>query len=321
VPHAGRGRRGEHVAGAADVDRGHLPLVVERVADEGEVDERARAARREVAGEGRVADVHLVELEPLVAHRRRSQVEPDHPVGRIRPEQPACDARPDVPRAPGDRVRRHRRLRRESPVGCRRQPFPAARPVPWTWGKVRFFSALIAGQSGIYPRLMVAGTIAQAIEEFISLNQRFAACGLEGDEHQRWRGLVSALDTAAVRHAARAARSGTTRRHARAPLSLGVRFLTPPLAGTAQTLDLSCGGCALEIDMELRRGAEVELTLGLPAELGSLHVDGWVCWSTPARRPGRWRAGITFVGLTARERDLLASCVLGDVAPRLGAHG
>ncbi|HEY3354339.1 MAG TPA: PilZ domain-containing protein [Polyangia bacterium] len=167
---------------------------------------------------------------------------------------------------------------------------------------------------------MAPGSIAQAIEEFISLNQRFAVCGLQDDERQRWSLLAHALDHAALQQLAGRHDGPATRQHARASLCLRVHFVTPPVPGEAQTLDLSCGGCALETGTELARGTEVELTLGLPDQLGTLHLDGWVCWSTPARRPGRWRAGITFAGLTARERDLLASCVLADVAPRLTGH-
>jgi hypothetical protein len=164
---------------------------------------------------------------------------------------------------------------------------------------------------------MATGSISHAIEEFLSLNQRFTICGLEDEEHRRWALLAHALDGAAVRTAARGRDLTVTRKHARAPLCLHVRFLLPEHLGTAHTLDVSCAGCALEVDRELHRGAEVELALRLPNQLGSLDVSGWVCWVAPARRPSSWRVGISFAGLTARERDLLASCVLAEVAPRL----
>ena len=160
--------------------------------------------------------------------------------------------------------------------------------------------------------------IAGAIEEFIGLNERFLIKELSGDELQRWGGLASKLEATAVSLDLRSPTGGTRRQHARAPLRCNVSFWRPPTSGTAETLDLSCGGCALEAPCKLAKGDEVEMEIGLPAKRGALRASGRVCWATPARQAGRWRAGVTFVGLSPDERDLVAACVLSELAPQLG---
>jgi len=160
--------------------------------------------------------------------------------------------------------------------------------------------------------------IAGSIEEFIGLNGRFLEDELAGQERQRWGGLASKLEASAVALDLRAPTGGTRRQHARAPLRCSVAFRRPPTVGTAETLDLSCGGCALEAPCRFASGDEVEMDIGLPAKRGALHTCGRVCWTTPARAVGRWRAGVTFVGLSPDQRDLVAACVLAELAPRLG---
>ena len=160
--------------------------------------------------------------------------------------------------------------------------------------------------------------IAGAIEEFIGLNGRFLDDELAGHERQRWGGLASKLEATAVSLDLRAPTGGTRRQHARAPLRCNVEFLVPPAVGAAETLDLSCGGCAVEAPCRLAAGDAVEIAIGLPARRGALHTSGRVCWATPARKVGRWRAGVSFLGLSSDERDLIAACVLAALAPRLG---
>jgi hypothetical protein len=159
--------------------------------------------------------------------------------------------------------------------------------------------------------------IAGTIEEFISLNGRFLRDDLAGHERNRWDGLAWTLDATAVSVDAREHGGQTRRQHARAPVRCTVEFRRPPTTGTAETLDLSCGGCALESPCQLHQGDEVELDIGLPGRSEPLRTRGRVCWATPARGAGRWRAGICFLGLAPAERDLLAACVLARLAPHL----
>jgi len=160
--------------------------------------------------------------------------------------------------------------------------------------------------------------IAGAVEEFIGLNGRFLEDELAGHERQRWDGLAWKLEATAVTVDAQANGGRTRRQHARAPLRCNVEFWRPPGTGTAETLDLSCGGCALEASCKLARGDEIEIEIGLPAKRGALHACGRVCWATPARAAGRWRAGVSFVGLSSDQRDVIAACVLAELAPQLG---
>ncbi|MBI5479320.1 MAG: PilZ domain-containing protein [Deltaproteobacteria bacterium] len=161
--------------------------------------------------------------------------------------------------------------------------------------------------------------IAGAVAEFIGLNDRFLGDELAGHERDRWGGLALKLDATAVSLDARTNGGRTRRRHARAPLRCHVDFLRPPAVGGAETLDLSCGGCAVEAPCRLGAGDEIEIAIRLPARREALRASGRVCWATPARAAGRWRAGVTFLGLSPDERDLVAACVLGELAPRLGA--
>jgi len=160
--------------------------------------------------------------------------------------------------------------------------------------------------------------IAGAIAEFIGLNDRFLDDGLGGSERQRWGGLASKLEASAVSLDLSGPTGGTRRQHARAPMRCQIAFRRPPAVGTAETLDLSCGGCALEAPCRLASGDEVEMEIGLPARRGALRTCGRVCWAIPARAAGRWRAGVSFVGLSPDQRDLVAACVLAELAPRLG---
>jgi hypothetical protein len=162
-------------------------------------------------------------------------------------------------------------------------------------------------------------SITEAVEEFLSLNDRFIACGLQDQEHERWSLLANTIDTVALRSTAPGPDGITTRNHARARIHLNADFLAPN-GVEARTLDLSPGGCAVEVSRDIRPGSDVALTIGLPAELGPIHLDGWVCWTLAGTQPGRYRIGICFAGLTARERDLLTSCVLGELAPQLAVQ-
>jgi hypothetical protein len=162
----------------------------------------------------------------------------------------------------------------------------------------------------------MAASITQAVEEFLVLNQRYEACGLDDDTHVLWSSLARRLEGALVTHQCRGFESSPRRQHARAPLRLSVRFTVPAAAGVAETLDLCSGGCSLQLWHELERGSEVEVVITLPQQLGTLTLAGWVSWCTPARTPGHWRAGLTFAAPTQRERDLLAASVLGATLPR-----
>jgi hypothetical protein len=162
----------------------------------------------------------------------------------------------------------------------------------------------------------MAASITQAVEEFLVLNQRYAACGLDDDTHVLWSSLAKRLEGALVTHQCRGFEQAPRRHHARAPLRLTVRFSVPGDVGTAETLDLSSGGCSLQVGRELERGSEVEIVVTLPQQLGTLMLSGWVSWCAPARAPGQWRSGLTFAAPTQRERDLLAATVLGATLPR-----
>ena len=162
----------------------------------------------------------------------------------------------------------------------------------------------------------MAASITQAVEEFLVLNQRYSACGLDEDTHVLWSSLARRLEGALVTHQARGFERGPRRQHARAPLRLSARFTVPADGGQAETLDLSSGGCSLQVERELERGSEVEIVMTLPHQLGALTLSGWVSWCAPARASGKWRAGLTFAAPTQRERDLLAASVLGATLPR-----
>jgi hypothetical protein len=162
----------------------------------------------------------------------------------------------------------------------------------------------------------MAASITQAVEEFLVLNQRYAACGLDEDTHVLWSSLARRLEGALVTHQCRGFEQAPRRQHARAPLHLDVRFTVPADAGQGQTLDLSCGGCSLQAARELERGSEVEIVVTLPHQLGALTLAGWVSWCTPTRTRGQWRVGLTFAAPTQRERDLLSASVLGATLPR-----
>jgi hypothetical protein len=162
----------------------------------------------------------------------------------------------------------------------------------------------------------MAASITQAVEEFLVLNQRYSACGLDEDTHVLWSSLARRLEGALVTHQSRGFEQGPRRQHARAPLRLGARFTVPADGGQAETLDLSSGGCSLQAGRELERGSEVEIVITLPHQLGALTLAGWVSWCAPARAGSTWRAGLTFAAPTQRERDLLAASVLGATLPR-----
>ena len=162
----------------------------------------------------------------------------------------------------------------------------------------------------------MGASITQAVEEFLVLNQRYAACGLDEDTHVLWSSLAKRLEGALVTHQSRGHELGPRRQHARAPLQLGVRFTMPADAGDGQTRDLSSGGCSLLVAREFEVGSEVEIAITLPHQLGTLTLSGWVSWCTPMRIGNRWRVGLTFAALTQRERDLLAASVLGATLPK-----
>ena len=157
----------------------------------------------------------------------------------------------------------------------------------------------------------MATTMAQVIREFVALNQRYAHGDLPSCLHQRWDDLGQVVDRVLALHLSGRCQP---RRNTRAPLRLPVQFLSGGVVGDGETVDVSCGGCAVEAPCELRPGAEIELTVQLPERLGPLHPAGWVCWSAPSDRQG-WRAGVAFAPLGDWERELLTSAVLGVVAP------
>jgi hypothetical protein len=162
----------------------------------------------------------------------------------------------------------------------------------------------------------MATTMQDVIREFVALNERYVAGALPAAALERWGDLVEVVDGELAR--CDAARDGLDcrRLYTRAPLRLPVRFSAASAIGMGETLDLSCAGCAVEARSPLPPGAEIQLSVRLPWGLGTLRPFGQVRWTAPTTTQGVWQAGVSFEPLARWEREVLASCVLGAVAPR-----
>jgi hypothetical protein len=166
----------------------------------------------------------------------------------------------------------------------------------------------------------MATTIVEVIREFVALNERYVAGALPSTALERWGDLIEVVDGELARFEARRDRRDARRTCTRAPLRLPVRFFAVDAVGMGQTVDLSCGGCAVEARCPLPPGAEIQLSVRLPGELGTLRPAGRIRWTTPAATPGAWQAGVAFMPLSEWEREALASCVLGAVTERYVAR-
>jgi len=167
----------------------------------------------------------------------------------------------------------------------------------------------------------MATPMVEVIREFVALNERYVTGALPSAALERWGDLVEMLDGEIARHDARRDGLDSRRLYTRAPLRLPVHFFSADAIGMGQTTDLSCAGCSVEARCPIPPGAEVQLSVRLPAGLGTLRPVGQVRWTAPAaRRPGVWHAGVAFEPLARWEREALASCVLGAVAERYVAR-
>jgi hypothetical protein len=165
----------------------------------------------------------------------------------------------------------------------------------------------------------MATTMGELLREFVLLNYHHAVGTLPAAKQQRWGDLAEVIDGELARFEARAQGLVLRRRATRARLHLPVRFLSAAVLGAGETVDLSCCGCALNTSAALRAGDEIELTVHLPGRFGSLHPTGRVCWSVPGATFPGYQAGVAFAAVDELEREALASCVLGKVAPFFAA--
>ena len=158
-------------------------------------------------------------------------------------------------------------------------------------------------------------TTVDVIREFVALNECYVAGALPATALERWGDIIEAVDGELARY--NAVRDGIDcrRLYTRAPLRLPVRFSAASIIGMGETIDLSCAGCALEARCPLPPHAEIQLSIRLPWGLGTLRPVGQIRWTAPTGRPGTWQAGVAFEPLARWEREALASCVLGVVAP------
>jgi hypothetical protein len=161
----------------------------------------------------------------------------------------------------------------------------------------------------------MATTMQDVIREFVALNERYVSGALPVTALERWGDLVEVVDGELARCGAERDGVECRRLYTRAPLRLPVRFVAGSAVGMGETVDLACAGCAVEARCPLPVDAEIQLAIRLPWGLGTLRPAGQVRWTTPTRRPGTWQAGVAFEPLARWEREALASCVLGVIAP------
>jgi hypothetical protein len=145
------------------------------------------------------------------------------------------------------------------------------------------------------------------------------AGALPAEVLERWGDLTDVVDGEIARYEAREVGFDVRRRGTRAPLRLPVRFRSTDVIGMGQTIDLSCAGCAVEAPCPLPPGTQVAISVRLPRGLGTLNPVGEVKWAALDAASQAWQAGVGFAPLADWEREALASCVLGAVAPFLVA--
>jgi len=166
----------------------------------------------------------------------------------------------------------------------------------------------------------MARTMGEMIREFVALNQGLEHGDLTPAERRRWQALGSIVSLELARFEARELGLAMRREATRASVRYPVRFLSAAAVGDGKTVDLSCGGCALDASDELRVGDEIELTVELPGAFGRLHPTGRVRWIVPGPTPRSCQAGVAFVGVDHQEREALLACVLGQGAPFFAAE-
>jgi hypothetical protein len=163
-------------------------------------------------------------------------------------------------------------------------------------------------------------TVGEMVREFVVLNQIYALGQLSPDKRRRWEALTHIVNLELARFEAREQGLVPRRNATRALLRVPVQYLSAAVVGGGQTVDLSCGGCAIDAGYYLRPGDEIELTVVLPDSLGPLHPVGRVRWAIPNTTLHGCQAGIAFAEVDALERERLMACVLGKVAPFFAAE-
>jgi hypothetical protein len=163
-------------------------------------------------------------------------------------------------------------------------------------------------------------TVGEMVREFVVLNQIYALGQLSPEKRKRWEALTHIVNLELARYEAREQGLTPRRSATRALVRVPVQYLSAAVAGDGQTVDLSCGGCAIDAGYYLRPGDEIELTVNLPGSLGALHPVGRVRWAVPDASLRGCQAGIAFAEVDGLEREVLMACVLGRVAPFFAAE-
>jgi hypothetical protein len=162
--------------------------------------------------------------------------------------------------------------------------------------------------------------VGEMVREFVVLNHFYSLGQLTPARHKRWEALGHIVNLELARYEAREQGLRPRREATRALVRLPVQFLSAANLGAGQTVDLSCGGCALDASYFLRPGDEIELTVQLPGKLGPLHPTGRVRWAIPSATLAGCQAGVAFAAVDSIEREVLMACVLGKVAPFFAAE-
>ena len=162
--------------------------------------------------------------------------------------------------------------------------------------------------------------VGEMVREFVVLNQIYALGQLTPEKRKRWQALGHIVNLELARLEAREQGINLRRNATRALVRLPVQYLSAAVVGAGETVDLSCGGCALNGNNYLRPGDEIELTVNLPGSLGPLHPTGRVRWAIPSTDLHGCQAGVAFAQVDDLEREVLMACVLGKVAPFFAAE-
>lgn len=163
-------------------------------------------------------------------------------------------------------------------------------------------------------------TVGEMVREFVVLNQIYELGQLTPDKRKRWKALSHIVNLELARFEAREQGLAFRRNATRALVHVPVQYLSAAVFGDGETVDLSCGGCAVSTRSYLRPGAEIELTVQLPGTLGPLHPTGLVRWAIPSADLHGCQAGVAFAEVDDLEREVLMACVLGKVAPFFAAE-
>jgi hypothetical protein len=163
-------------------------------------------------------------------------------------------------------------------------------------------------------------TVGEMVREFVVLNEIYALGQLTPAKRRRWQALSHIVNLELARLEAREQGIALRRNATRALVRLPVQYLSAAIVGGGQTVDLSCGGCAIDAGCFLRPGDEIELTVNLPGSLGPLHPTGRVRWAIPGSSLQGCQAGVAFAAVDELEREALMACVLGKVAPFFAAE-